>query len=222
MKCTEFENLMWEAAEAGKISDELRDHADRCENCRKTMETVLSAVDGLTILKSVPPGIYRREISLPERKYTSLRLLPAFAAAAVLICLITIASLLLFRKNRIETMPFQPVITQTDETEAIEPAPAPKKTEKAAAEKPRPVPPRKKTVLKPKSKPTEDPKTAEPVFEKPPVRLVTVIVERQELVPGLEPGQEKRITVFTEAHVLTACDPKTEAFQPEEYCSRTF
>lgn len=81
--CREYEDLIWDAADKGRISDPLAKHLEICETCRESHRALVSAASGLRALRRVnapdPRAAVRARIAAPTVGWLRI---PAFAFAA--------------------------------------------------------------------------------------------------------------------------------------------
>ena len=117
--CTEFEDLIWEAAVNGSMPPKLRRHIDECEACRTSLDALSGAMVGFATLREVQcpdprQAVYARLVR-PQRR---LRPVLAFAGALVACCVI--ALILLTGRAPTPTRSREAAQTPNSPTERIE------------------------------------------------------------------------------------------------------
>ncbi|MDO8587283.1 MAG: hypothetical protein Q7T82_09610 [Armatimonadota bacterium] len=101
MSCSiEREDAIWEAAETGVVSEELRRHLDGCESCRVALRELTPAMQGFAALREVRSPDPRSAVRAELAGKGVARRVPVFVRAlAVACCLVLMIALWSARRS---------------------------------------------------------------------------------------------------------------------------
>ena len=225
MSCNaKYEDHVWEAAETGSVSAELRRHLDACESCRASLRELTSAMQGFAVLREVrspdPRTAVRAELAKKSLPYHRRALVGALAVAC---CLVLVAVLWSLQPRR--PVSGGEVAPRSEQIRTPAPAPSVRVAggdgDRHPGKSTRPIRLAGKRHVRPSGghKPWSAPDEG-PSAETIPVETVTVVVSCDRIAqPDESNPQPRYVRVLEEVRMVRARDIPPLNESPERFAA---